>query len=139
MTRESILLQPDEGRTYDLGAVRAVFKADESEAPTAYSISEWWLEPRALGPGAHSHPEDDIFYVTEGTVSFLIGDDWQAVGKGGFVRAAGGTTHDFRNDTDARAGFLNISVPGGFEPEMPAIAQWFQERHQAGDSTSGDR
>lgn len=136
MPGRSMVLQPDEGRAYDLGAVRAVFKADGEETSSGYAISEWWLEPRALGPGAHSHAEDDIFYVIQGTISFLIGDDWQRVGKGGFVKAAGGTIHDFRNDTDERAAFLNISVPGGFEPAMPAIAEWFQERHLAGEGKS---
>jgi quercetin dioxygenase-like cupin family protein len=136
MTSKSLLLQPGEGRGYDLGAIKAVFKADGGETSAAYSISEWQLAPRALGPGAHSHDEDDIFFVTEGQVSFLIGEHWQQVGKGGFVLAAGGTLHDFRNDTDEPVGFLNISVPGGFEPMMPSIAEWFQERHRAGEGIS---
>ncbi len=48
--------------------------------------------------------------------------------KGSFVLAPGGVPHDFENRTDARAGFLNISVPGGFEEHMPPIAEWFRER-----------
>jgi mannose-6-phosphate isomerase-like protein (cupin superfamily) len=124
--KAAILLGPGEGRSYAMGAMSAVFKADEAETDSAYSISEWWLEPHTAGPGSHSHEaHDDIFYVIEGTVSFLIGDRWVAVQKGGFVRAAPGVTHDFRNDTDARAGFLNIYVPGGFERDMPAIVDWF--------------
>ena len=39
-------------------------------------ISEWWLEPHTQGPGAHAHPEDDVFYVIEGTMSFLVNDAW---------------------------------------------------------------
>jgi hypothetical protein len=26
-----------------------------------------------------------------------------------------------------RAGVLNLSLPGGFEPHMPGIVQWFRE------------
>jgi hypothetical protein len=33
--------------------------------------------------------------------------------------------HDFENRTDIRAGFLNFSSPGPFEPEMRGIAEWF--------------
>lgn len=121
-----IMLGPGEGRSYALGPMSAVFKADEAETGCAYSISEWWLEPHTPGPGAHSHEaHDDIFYVLEGTVTFLIGETWTPVAKGGFVRAAPGVTHDFRNDTSERAGFLNIYVPGGFERDMPAIVEWF--------------
>jgi len=124
--KAAILLGPGEGRNYAMGPMSAVFKADEAETDCAYSISEWWLEPRTLGPGAHSHDtHDDVFYVLEGVVSFLIGDKWTEVSKGGFVRAAPGVVHDFRNDTNARAGFLNIYVPGGFERDMNAIVDWF--------------
>jgi len=33
--------------------------------------------------------------------------------------------HDFENRGEVRAGVLNFSVPGGFEPHMPDIAEWF--------------
>ena len=55
-----------------MGRISAVFKADGEETAGRYSISEWWLEPHTQGPGAHSHPEDDVFFVLEGTMSFLV-------------------------------------------------------------------
>ena len=122
-----IILGPNEGRAYRMGRMRAVFKADEAETDCAYSISEWWLEPHTDGPGPHSHQDhDDVFYVLEGVISFRIGDDWMDVPRGGFVRAAPGVTHDFANRSDARAGLLNLYVPGGFERDMPAIVDWFE-------------
>ncbi|HEY1465667.1 MAG TPA: cupin domain-containing protein [Acidimicrobiales bacterium] len=120
--RDGIVLAAGEGRAYPMGRLAAVFKADGAESAGLYSISEWWLEPRTPGPGAHSHPEDDVFYVIEGTVSFLVGDSWVDAAKGAFVLAPGGVTHDFENRSEARAGFVNISVPGDFEPRMPDIA-----------------
>jgi mannose-6-phosphate isomerase-like protein (cupin superfamily) len=108
-----------------MGKIAAVFKADSDESANAYAISEWWLEPQSTGPGAHAHPEDDIFYVLEGTMSFLIGSEWQHLNKGAFVLVPAGMTHDFENRGTVRAGVLNISVPGGFEPAMPEIAKWF--------------
>lgn len=85
------------------------------------------LEPHTQGPGPHSHEEDDIFYVIEGTMSFLIGDSWIDAPKGSFVLAPGGMTHDFQNRSSNRAGVLNFSIPGDFEKNMPAIAKWFAE------------
>jgi mannose-6-phosphate isomerase-like protein (cupin superfamily) len=64
-----VILGLGEGRSYPMGRIGAVFKADGAETESRYSISEWWLEPHTQGPGAHSHPEDDIFYVIEGTMS----------------------------------------------------------------------
>jgi quercetin dioxygenase-like cupin family protein len=108
-----------------MGGMSAVFKADEGETARQYSVSEWWLEPNTQGPGAHSHPEDDAFFVLEGTMSFLVDGTWVDCPKGSFVLAPAGATHDFQNRSSARAGVLNISAPGGFEENMGAIVDWF--------------
>ncbi len=126
-TRQPVVLLPGEGRAYPMGRIGAVFKADGKETAGRYSISEWWLEPHTQGPGAHSHDEDDVFYVLEGTMSFRLGERWLEAPKGSFELVPGGTTHDFENRGDARAGVLNFSVPAGFEENMPAIAEWFSK------------
>jgi mannose-6-phosphate isomerase-like protein (cupin superfamily) len=122
MRRDGIVLAAGEGRAYPMGRLAAVFKADGAETAGLYSISEWWLDPHTPGPGPHAHPEDDVFYVIEGTVSFLMDESWVDASKGAFVLAPGGVTHDFENRSDARAGFVNFSAPGDFEPRMPEIA-----------------
>ena len=124
--REAIFLAPGEGRDYDMGPMKAIFKADGEETSKQYTISEWWLEPHSQGPGAHSHPEDDTFFVIEGTMSFLLGDHWVDARAGSFILAPGGVTHDFENRSDERAGILNFSAPGTFEENMPAIVDWFR-------------
>lgn len=126
-TRNPIVLRAGEGREYGMGTLSAVFKADGQETEGKYSISEWWLEPKTKGPGAHSHPEDDVFYVLEGTMSFLLGDEWVHAERGSFVLAPGGVTHDFENRGAVRAGVLNVSIPGAFEPNMPGIVAWFRQ------------
>jgi quercetin dioxygenase-like cupin family protein len=130
--REPVILTPGSGRAYPMGRISAVFKADGDETARAYSISEWWLEANTTGPGAHSHPEDDVFYVLEGTMSLLVGERWIDAPAGSFVLVPGGVTHDFQNRSDRRAGVLNFS-PGEFEPEMKGIAEWFGE-HPPGDA-----
>lgn len=126
-TRRPVVLRPNEGRPYQMGGMSALFKADDSETESRYSISEWWLEPQTAGTGAHAHPEDDVFYVIEGTMSFLIGGDWVACPKGSFARIPAGDTHDFENRSSERAGALNISVPGGFKQNMGMIVEWFSK------------
>lgn len=125
--RTPVVLSPGQGRAYPMGRISAVFKADGPETLSRYSVSEWWLEPRTRGPGAHSHAEDDLFYVIEGTLSILVGEAWVEAAQGAFVLVPGGVTHDFENRGSVRAGVLNVSVPGPFEPEMPGIAAWFAE------------
>jgi mannose-6-phosphate isomerase-like protein (cupin superfamily) len=108
-----------------MGRISAVFKADGTET-AGYSISEWWLEANTTGPGPHSHPEDDVFFILEGTMSVLIGDSWIDAPAGSFVLIPGGTVHDFQNRSDRRAGLLDFTN-GEFESEMPGISAWFAE------------
>jgi mannose-6-phosphate isomerase-like protein (cupin superfamily) len=125
-TRKPIVLAPGDGRAYPMGRISAIFKADEAETDSRYSVSEWWLEPRTQGPGAHSHADDDLFYVIEGVMSLRVGDEWRDCPRGTFVLVPGGVTHDFENRGDVRAGILNFKTPGSFEPEMPGIVEWFR-------------
>ena len=134
LLRSTIVLAPDEGRAYPMGRIGALFKADGDETASRYSISEWWLEPHTQGPGAHAHPEDDVFYVIEGTMSFLVNDAWIDAARGSFVLVPGGATHDFENRSDARAGVLNLSIPGGFEQHLLGIVEWFAE-HPPGNAS----
>lgn len=133
--RMPVVLGPGEGRAYPMGRIRALFKADGDETAGRYSISEWWLEPNTQGPGAHAHPEDDVFYVIEGTMSVRVGEHWTHAVAGSFVLVPGGVTHDFENRGSVRAGVLNLSIPGAFEPHMAGIAEWFRQ-HPPGDAVA---
>lgn len=126
--RQRVLYVPaGRGRHYDMGGMQADFLADSEETADTYSISEWWLDAGQAGPGPHSHDaNDDIFYVLEGTMTFLAGDETIHAEKGAFLRIPPGVIHDFSNTSQARAGVLNIYIPGGFEPDMTAIVDWFR-------------
>jgi mannose-6-phosphate isomerase-like protein (cupin superfamily) len=134
--RAPTVVLPGGGRAYPMGPLQAIFKADEGETRGQYAISEWWLEPYTRGPGAHQHDEDDVFYVLEGTMSIFVGGQWVDAPKGTLVIAPAQTPHDFENRTNARAGMLNISVPGDFEPHIQGIAEWFRARSAADARTA---
>jgi mannose-6-phosphate isomerase-like protein (cupin superfamily) len=115
--------------------MRAVFKADGAETDDRYCVSEWWLESGDSGPGPHSHEDNvEMFYVIEGTMSFLVGDKWLDAPRGSFLRIPSGVTHDFENRSASRAGALNVFLPGGFEAMMPAIVDWFETQNDSDTS-----
>jgi quercetin dioxygenase-like cupin family protein len=120
--RRPIVVAPDQGRVYPMGRMRAIFKADTDETENRYSVSEWWLEPRTRGPGAHAHPEDHVFYVIAGTLSLCVDGAWSAAPGGSYVVIPGGTPHTFENRDTVPVGFISFNAPGGFEARMNDIA-----------------
>ncbi len=122
-----IILLPGEGRHYPCGPMQSVFLADGGETDNRYSVSIWWVGPDQPGPGAHSHEaNEELFYVIDGTMTFLVGDQHVDASAGTFLRIPAGVTHDFENRTAVRAGVLNVFIPGGFEANMPAIVEWYR-------------
>lgn len=132
--REAIVLSPGKGRTYAMGRMSAVFKADNLETAQGYSISEWWLEAKTKGPGTHAHGYDHAYYVLDGTMSVLIGDEWVDCEKGAFILIPAGTPHDFENRGVDRSGILSFNNVAGFEDQMPGIVSWIAE-HPLGQTS----
>ncbi len=65
---------------------------------------------------AHVHPdEDDAFYIVEGEMTFVLGDEEVAAPPGTFVLVPPGVEHGFRNDGEQPVRMFNIHAPAGFD------------------------
>ena len=107
--------------------MRASFLADGAESGERYSVSIWCIAPNSPGPGAHCHEaNEELFYVVEGTVTFVVGDQRIDAPVGSFLRVPAGVMHDFENVTEHQATVFNVFIPGGFEARMPAIVEWYR-------------
>ena len=85
--------------------------------------SSTWVGSRLLGlleselpPGAgfpaHVHEEyEEIFYVLQGDIDYLIGDEWATAPQGSTIFVPAGTAHGFRNPSRATARHLAIASP----------------------------
>ena len=126
-----ILLPPGQARHYECGPMHASFLADGAESADRYSVSIWSVAPNSPGPGAHCHDgNEELFYVVEGTMTFVVGDQRVDAPAGSFLRIPAGVMHDFENTTMHRAAVFNVFIPGGFEAKMPAIVEWYRTRGQ---------
>jgi quercetin dioxygenase-like cupin family protein len=65
---------------------------------------------------AHVHDaEDDAFYILDGELTFMLGQDEVKARAGTFVLIPPGVEHGFRNDTDHPVRILNVHAPAGFD------------------------
>jgi len=63
-----------------------------------------------VGPGWHSHPWDESFYVLSGEVTFGLGDESSVARQGDVVHVPANASHWFKLGAD---GARMISVSGG--------------------------
>jgi len=67
------------------------------------------FEPGTTFP-RHSHPGEEIIYVTEGAVDYEVGGKWVTVKAGGVLFIPNGTVHAARNTGAVRAAELATYV-----------------------------
>ena len=91
------------------------FLVTGKESGGAYFAMEA-LVPPGGGPPPHIHRrEDETFYLIEGGVEFVLGEDTITAGPGDFVNVPRGTVHCFRNTGAATARMILTFTPAGIE------------------------
>lgn len=125
---DSVLHQSGEGERHAAGpGMEVVIKAASENTGGSLFISEVTIPPGFPGPPPHRHGRlHDMFFVVEGTLTMLIGEQRHQLGPGAFVCAPPGVVHTFSNTSDGPTRFLNFNTPGGWENyvrELAAAAQ----------------
>ena len=96
------------------------FLVTGEESGGAYFAMEA-LVPPGGGPPPHVHTrEDETFYLLDGEIEFLLGEDLITARPGDFVNVPRGTVHRFRNTGSETARLLLTFTPAGIE-------RWFEE------------
>jgi mannose-6-phosphate isomerase-like protein (cupin superfamily) len=114
-----IVHEPGGGETAAVGALSFSIKAGAEQTQGAYSRVE------ADGPSfatAHVHHDrEEAFFVVEGKVLFLVGEQRVEAEPGAFLLVPRETMHGFRSQGDAR--LIIIHSPAGFERFFRATAE----------------
>jgi quercetin dioxygenase-like cupin family protein len=94
---------------------RYTFLVTGEESGGAYFAMEAFVPPGG-GPPPHVHTrEDETFYLLEGQIEFLLGDDVVVAGPGDFVNVPRGLVHRFRNAGAETARVVVTFTPAGLE------------------------
>jgi quercetin dioxygenase-like cupin family protein len=113
---EAVFWRPGEGERLAANNRVATIKVGREEL----ALIEFELQAGFEGPDPHAHDDHvDSFYVLDGEVDFLVGDEWLRLPAGSFVAAPIGITHAFANRDGQHARLLNIHAPStGFHDRL---------------------
>jgi mannose-6-phosphate isomerase-like protein (cupin superfamily) len=102
----AIVAGPDGGERLERRLIENVIRAET----TQISLFELTFDETWEGVDSHSHDDHiDSFFLLEGEVDFLLGDETVRAGVDSYVAAPPNVTHGFRPVAPAR--FLNIHAP----------------------------
>jgi len=114
-TQSPVIQVPDGGEPVWFTSNRIVIKVRGAETGGAFGLIEATAPPGA-SPPLHVHSrEEESFWVLEGEVEFLCGEERFRAGPGGFALLPRGIPHSFLVVGDAPARFINVITPGGME------------------------
>ena len=121
---DALLHGPGEGELHDAGDAQISIKADGEHTAGSFYLAESTLARGFAGPPPHRHRRlHDMFYVLEGTLTLVLGEETVEAGPGSFACVPPGVVHTFRNDGDGPVRLLNFNTPAGFEHYMRDLAE----------------
>jgi len=80
-----------------------------------YTVLEVFIVPGGGPPPHIHHREDELFYVLDGDITIVAGEESARLGPGACVHIPAGTVHTFRNEAGEPARMLVMYTPAGFE------------------------
>ena len=114
MGKQAKMVGKGEGETLDVMGTKLRFLCLPEQTDRAWSLMEATL-PLDAGPPPHEHPWDEAYYVVEGEVNFVLGDQARRVTAGDFLYAPGGTLHAFKGASERPARVLVFDAPAAAE------------------------
>jgi quercetin dioxygenase-like cupin family protein len=106
-----IFFEPSEGMTISARGSVMVFKAISETTGGAFSLMERELPVGNRRPQPHTHQGPEGFYVLEGQIEFIVGDQRRIGGPGFWALVPSGVAHTFGNAGKTPARLLIIHAP----------------------------
>ena len=113
---ELLIALPGEGQKITANGIQIFIKATAQQTNGHWSMIEYVLPPSLPGPPPHYHKKtQEMFYVLEGTLQFVVDGKTSDVPSGTLVVVPEGAVHTFRNTSEHTARFQVWFSPGGME------------------------
>ena len=115
MNRNPFINTSPKGRTIAVVGDVYRFLATGDDTNGKYALFEALVGPGG-GPPPHVHSrEEEGFYILEGEITFLVGEERIVATAGVFANMPVGTPHSFKNESNRAAKMLISVAPAGLE------------------------
>ena len=113
-----------EGMAVNARGSAMVFKAVANTTDNAFSLMERTLPVGNRRPQPHRHHGPEGFYVLEGSIEFVVGDQRRTGGPGFWALVPGGVAHTFGNVGETPAKLLIVHAPAADTYFVDLQALW---------------
>lgn len=113
--KRGVHVPPGEGESLWVVGDTYTFKAAAENTGGALFVMEASVRPQGGPPPHIHHRTDEAFYLQEGELEILVGEDTYSATAGSFVFIPKGTVHRFSNAGTETARMLSMMTPAGFE------------------------
>jgi quercetin dioxygenase-like cupin family protein len=121
--QERIIVQSGEGELIaSVFGYNVIRKITAQQTSGAFSIVEMMYPPGNFTPPHRHAKTDEVGYVLEGELGFMVAEEDFRVGAGSFVVRPKGVPHAIWNITDRPAKLLDMYTPAGFEAYFQELA-----------------
>jgi len=117
------IVPPGKGHVLTARGSVMAFKAVAGQTSGDFSLMERSLPPGGRTPPAHRHTNcSEAFFVLEGEITFVLGNEQLTGGPGDFLLVRRGEAHTFGNRSQQEARLLVLHAP--------AADAYFTELHE---------
>ena len=121
---QGIFLEVGEGIALSARGSSMLFKAVADTTGGTFSLMERVLPVSNRRPQPHTHHGSEGFYVLEGSIEFVVGDQRRVGGPGFWALVPSGVQHTFGNVGDSPARLLIVHVPAADAYFVELEALW---------------
>lgn len=111
----AVVRSPEDGERIWFANNLTIIKARAAETDGEFGLIET-VAPPGFSPPLHVHSvEDETFWVLEGELTVVCGEDTHSAAPGTMVFLPRGIPHTFRVDGEVPARLTTVITPGGME------------------------
>lgn len=119
------IVAPGIGERARFGGMEATFKVAAEQTGGAFSMVEFVVQPGSLVPPHVHQNKNEVSFVTEGELGFMLGGEDTTASAGTTVMRPAGIPHALWNASGAPARMVEVYTPGGFERYFVELARVF--------------